>query len=121
MALIDAYKYVQENIDENFPVQNITKNHRCKTIMKEISKSIAYFGNERECKIFYEYHNGITVFCDYSVQFEKLQDLKSEQEIIDKEIYKADYKEITTYFQNQPLEYEKAISVLKTILDSGVF
>ena len=54
MALIDAYKYVQENIDENFPVQNITKNHRCKTIMKEISKSIAYFGNERECKIFYE-------------------------------------------------------------------
>ena len=43
------------------------------------------------------------------------------KEIIDKEIYKADYKEITTYFQNQPLEYEKAISVLKTILDSGVF
>ena len=40
------------------------------------------------------------------------------KEIIDKEIYKADYKEITTYFQNQPLEYEKAISVLKTILDS---
>ena len=25
------------------------------------------------------------------------------KEIIDKEIYKADYKEITTYFQNQPL------------------
>lgn len=43
------------------------------------------------------------------------------KEIIDKEIYKADYKEITTYFQNQPLEYEKAISVLKTILDSEVF
>ena len=43
------------------------------------------------------------------------------REIIDKETYKADYKEITTYFQNQPLEYEKAISVLKTILDSGVF
>ena len=43
------------------------------------------------------------------------------KEIIDKEIYMADYKEITTYFQNQPLEYEKAISVLKTILDSGVF
>ena len=43
------------------------------------------------------------------------------REIIDKEIYKADYKEITTYFQNQPLEYEKAISVLRTILDSGVF
>lgn len=43
------------------------------------------------------------------------------KEIIDKEIYKADYKEITTYFQNQLLEYEKAISVLKTILDSGVF
>lgn len=43
------------------------------------------------------------------------------KEIIDKEIYKADYKEITTYFQNQPLEYEKAISVIKTILDAGVF
>lgn len=43
------------------------------------------------------------------------------RKIIDKEIYKADYKEITTYFQNQPLEYERAISVLKTILDSGVF
>ena len=43
------------------------------------------------------------------------------KEIIDKEIYKADYKEITTYFQNQPLEYERAISVIKIILDAGVF
>lgn len=43
------------------------------------------------------------------------------KEIMDKEIYKADYKESTTYFQNQPLEYEKAISVIKTILDAGVF
>lgn len=43
------------------------------------------------------------------------------KEIMDEEIYKADYKEITTYFQNQPLEYEKAISVIKTILDAGVF
>ena len=92
MALIDAYKYVQENIDENFPVQNITKNHRCKTIMKEISKSITHFGNERECKIFYEYHDGVTVFCDYSVQFEKLQNLESEQEIIDKEKYGFNYE-----------------------------
>ena len=89
MALIDAYKYVQENIDENFPVQNITKNHRCKTIMKEISKSIAYFGNE---------------FCDYSVQFEKLQDLESEQEIIDKEKYGFNYIETTL---------DKALEVFK--------
>ena len=87
MALIDAYKYVQENIDENFPVQ-----------------SIAYFENERECKIFYEYHNGITVFCDYSVQFEKLQDLKSEQEIIDKEKYGFNYIETTL---------DKALEVFK--------
>ena len=43
------------------------------------------------------------------------------KEIIDKEIYKADYKEITTYFQNQPHEDEKAIRGLKSILESGVF
>lgn len=104
MALIDAYKYVQENIDENFPVQNITKNHRSKTIMKEVSKSITHFGNERECKIFYEYHDGVTVFCDYSVQFEKLQDLESEQEIIDKEKYGFNYIETTL---------DKALEVFK--------
>ena len=43
------------------------------------------------------------------------------KEIITKEIYKADYKEITTYFQNHPLEYEKAISAIRTIAESGVF
>ena len=43
------------------------------------------------------------------------------KEIIAKEIYKADYKEITTYFQNHPLEYEKAISAIRIIAESGVF
>lgn len=43
------------------------------------------------------------------------------KEIITKEIYRADYKEITTYFQNHPLEYEKAISAIRTIAESGIF
>ena len=43
------------------------------------------------------------------------------KEIITKEIYRADYKEITTYFQNHPLEYEKAISAIRTIVESGIF
>lgn len=43
------------------------------------------------------------------------------KEIITKEIYRADYKEITTYFQNHPLEYEKAISAIRTIAESGTF
>lgn len=43
------------------------------------------------------------------------------KEIITKEIYRADYKEITTYFQNHPLEYEKAISAIRIIAESGIF
>ena len=89
IALVEDKQLVAET------TLNITKNHRCKTIMKEVSKSITHFGNERECKIFYEYHDGVTVFCDYSVQFEKLQDLESEQEIIDKEKYGFNYIETT--------------------------
>lgn len=43
------------------------------------------------------------------------------EQIIEKEIYKADYREITTYFQDEPLEYDIAISVLTSIAKSGVF
>jgi hypothetical protein len=43
------------------------------------------------------------------------------REIIDKEVYKSDYKEITTYFQNEPLEYDTAVRVIETVIDSGVF
>lgn len=42
-------------------------------------------------------------------------------EIIDKEVYKSDYAEITTYFQNHPVKYEKAITAVKEIADSGMF
>lgn len=104
MALKDAYKYVQENIDESFPVQNIMKNHRCKTMMKEIEGCINRFGSQRECKVFYEYRNGITIFCEFSVQFEKLDDLESEQEILDKEEYGFNYIETTL---------EKALEIFK--------
>lgn len=43
------------------------------------------------------------------------------EEIIEKDIYKDDYREITTYFQNEPLEYDRAISVIKKIAESGIF
>lgn len=43
------------------------------------------------------------------------------EEIIKKDIYKDDYREITTYFQNEPLEYDRAISVIKKIAESGIF
>ena len=43
------------------------------------------------------------------------------KEMIDKEIYKADYYEITTYFQRHPVDYEEAISAVRDIADSGIF
>ena len=42
-------------------------------------------------------------------------------EIIEKEVFKNDYLEITTYFQNHPVSYETAIETLKRIAESGVF
>lgn len=42
-------------------------------------------------------------------------------EIIDKEIYKADYQEITTYFQNHPVDYMEAVSALEIIAAGGMF
>lgn len=41
--------------------------------------------------------------------------------IIDDDVYRSDYNEITTYFQNQPVEYEEAITVLRSIIKSGMF
>ena len=43
------------------------------------------------------------------------------KDIVDKNIYKTDYKEITTYFQNEPLEYDKVIGVLSKVADLGMF
>lgn len=43
------------------------------------------------------------------------------QEIIDKSIYKEDYKDITTYFQNEPLAYDTAINALRDIINGGMF
>ena len=43
------------------------------------------------------------------------------KEIIDNEVYKEDYQDITTYFQNHSLDYTEAISALKTIAAGGMF
>lgn len=43
------------------------------------------------------------------------------REIIEKEVYKEDYSEITTYFQNHPVSYERAIKTVKVIAESGMF
>lgn len=43
------------------------------------------------------------------------------KEIIEKEVYKADYTEITTYFQNHPVSYESAIESVRIIAESGMF
>lgn len=43
------------------------------------------------------------------------------REIIDSRAYESDYGEITSYFQNYPVDYETAISALKIILDTDVF
>lgn len=42
-------------------------------------------------------------------------------EIIEKKVFKADYAEITTYFQNHPIDYDKAIGAVKEIANSGMF
>lgn len=36
-------------------------------------------------------------------------------------VYRADYEEITTYFQNHPVKYEEAIVVLEKIIESEMF
>lgn len=41
--------------------------------------------------------------------------------IIEKRIYEADYKEITTYFQNRSVDYETVIGALKEIAIGGMF
>lgn len=43
------------------------------------------------------------------------------REIIDKGAYRDDYRQITSYFQNNPLEYEEAIRAVKAIADGGLF
>ena len=43
------------------------------------------------------------------------------KEIIEGEIYRSDYEEITTYFQNHPVKYETAISVLYRVTESKIF
>lgn len=42
-------------------------------------------------------------------------------EIIEKEVYREDYYDITTYFQNHPVSYENAIEALRIIAESGMF
>lgn len=41
--------------------------------------------------------------------------------IIKEEFFKADYREITTYFQKNQVSYDKAISAVKKIAESGMF
>ncbi len=48
-------------------------------------------------------------------------DQKRPVAIIEKDIYKDDYREITTYFQNEPLEYDRAISVIKKLQNLAYF
>ena len=43
------------------------------------------------------------------------------REIIEKEVYKKDYLEITTYFQNYSVSYKNAIEAVKVIAESGIF
>lgn len=43
------------------------------------------------------------------------------KEIVNKDVYRADYMEITTYFQNQPVEYEKVMEIIKEIAENGMF
>lgn len=42
-------------------------------------------------------------------------------EIIEKEVYKKDYIEITSYFQNHPVPYNEIIEALKTISNTKIF
>ena len=57
--------------------------------------------------------------CPSAVQGVNIPDLLNE--IIEKEVYKEDYFDITTYFQNHPVIYESAIEAVKTIAESGMF
>ena len=41
--------------------------------------------------------------------------------IIQEDVYRADYNEITSYFQNHPIEYNEVISALKEIIKTNIF
>lgn len=43
------------------------------------------------------------------------------KKIEDEKFFLSDYVSITSVFQNKPLPYEEAITVLKKIIESGVF
>ncbi len=43
------------------------------------------------------------------------------KEIIDKRVYEEDYETITLYFQKERIDYSDAISVVKKIIETGVF
>ena len=42
-------------------------------------------------------------------------------EIVDNGIYRDDYRMITSYFQNHPLDYDVAIGAVKSVIESGIF
>lgn len=41
--------------------------------------------------------------------------------ILSEEFYKRDYQQITAYFQNTPISYEEAVSVLERVANSDIF
>lgn len=43
------------------------------------------------------------------------------KEIIEQGVYKADYSEITTYFQNHPVDYEMVIRSIVESTEGGMF
>jgi hypothetical protein len=43
------------------------------------------------------------------------------KKIIDEEVYREDYRTITAYFQNHPIEYDVVITAIKQIAESGLF
>lgn len=42
-------------------------------------------------------------------------------EIVENGVYRKDYADITTYFQNHPVSYEQAAEAIRTVAGSGMF
>jgi hypothetical protein len=43
------------------------------------------------------------------------------REVVDKRFYEKDYEVITSYFQNDRLAYDEAVSVIEKIIESNVY
>lgn len=62
MTIRDAERYVKQNIDNSFIVQNINKSIDSIQIIEDIEELITIYNKDRECRLFYDIYEGAIIF-----------------------------------------------------------